>query len=402
MSPSMMDSAETSFAGERPADGARASARPRDVRLCVVAPYEPAVSETFIRGHVERMPARVTFVYGYPLTEGGRPVLSAARRVYHKVLRKLSGGGVEREMTDAYATALRRSRAEVVLAEYGDTGALVTEACSRLRVPLVVHFHGYDASVREVLAEHRESYARMFREAAAVVAVSRAMRRKLASLGAPEEKLHYNSCGIDCAEFGGADPSKSPPLFVAVGRFVEKKAPQLTLKAFAEVRRAEPSARLRMLGDGPLLGECRALAGELGLSDGGAVEFLGAQAHERVRDEMRAARCFVQHSVEAPNGDCEGTPVGVLEAGASGLPVVSTRHAGIPDAVVEGETGFLVEEHDVAGMAAAMLRLARDPSLAAALGRNARRYIAENFSMERSDRKLWSIIESCVAERRST
>lgn len=368
------------------------------VRLCVVAPYEPALTETFIRGHVERLPAaRTTLLYGYPLTEKGRPVLSTTRRASHKLARKLFGAKIEREYTDAFIEGIRRARADVVLAEYGDVGAQVTEACRRLGVPLVVHFHGFDASVREVLAEHRESYPRMFREAAAVIAVSRAMRRKLASLGAPEAKLHYNPYGIDCARFGGADPSSAPPVFVAVGRFVEKKAPQLTIKAFAAARGEHGDARLRMVGDGPLLEECRALARELGL--GGAVEFLGAQPHERVQEEMRGARCFVQHSVEAPNGDCEGTPVGVLEAGASGLPVVATRHAGIPDAVVEGETGLLVEERDVAGMAAHIRTLARDPALAATLGQNARRHIAENFSMEQSDRKLWSIIESCAARR---
>jgi glycosyltransferase involved in cell wall biosynthesis len=243
----------------------------------------------------------------------------------------------------------------------------------------------------------RDSYPEMFRAACAVVAVSRAMQKKLISLGAPEEKVHYNPYGIDCGAFGGAEPEAAPPVFVAVGRFVEKKAPHLTLRAFAEVFTEHPSARLRMVGEGPLLERCRALASELGVGD--AVEFLGAQSHGRVREEMRAARCFVQHSVEAPNGDCEGTPLGILEAGASGLPVVSTRHAGIPDAVVEGETGLLVEAGDVGGMAEGMARLAGDAALAGRMGRAAREHIAENFSVEKSDRNLWAIIESCMARR---
>jgi colanic acid/amylovoran biosynthesis glycosyltransferase len=379
---------------ERQADGDSAAGR---ARLCIVAPYEPALSETFIRAHVERLPARVTLLYGWPLKYDGRFVLSPARRAAHKLGRKLLGAGVERETTDAYVTAFRRARADAVLAEYGDTGAQVAEACRRTGVPLVVHFHGYDASVREVLEAHRESYPRMFRAAAAVVAVSRAMERRLVSLGAPPSKVHYNPYGIDCRDFSGANPEAAPPVFVAVGRFVEKKEPRLTLRAFAEVHASEPSARLRMVGDGPLLEECRALAAELGVA--GAVEFLGAQPHERVREEMRGARCFVQHSVEAPNGDCEGTPVGILEAGAAGLPVVSTRHAGIPDVVVEGETGFLVDERDARGMAAHMLRLARDAALAARLGQNARRRVAENFSREQSDQNLWRIIASCIARR---
>lgn len=383
---------------ERPS--AQSPAEAGGVRLCVAAPYEPAVSETFIRAHLERLPARITLLHGWPLVEGGRPVLSAARRAYHKARRRLLRRGVEGEATDSFETAFRRARADAVLAEYGTVGALVAEACRRLGLPLVVHFHGYDASVREVLEEHRESYPRMFGAAWAVVAVSRAMQRKLVSLGAPPAKVHYNPYGIDCGEFGGADPQAAPPVFIAVGRFVEKKAPLLLLEAFAGVRAAEPLARLRMIGDGPLLEESRARADGLGVAD--AVEFLGAQSHEVVRAEMRAARCFVQHSVEAPNGDCEGTPLGVLEAGASGLPVVSTRHAGIPDVVVEEETGLLVEERDVRGMAEHMLRVAHDPALAGRLGANARRHIAANFSREQSDRKLWAIIESGIEARRAS
>jgi glycosyltransferase involved in cell wall biosynthesis len=237
----------------------------------------------------------------------------------------------------------------------------------------------------------------MFREAAAVIAVSRAMERKLISLGAPPQKVHYNPYGVDCREFAGADPATAPPLFVAVGRFVEKKAPDLTLQAFAEVRRAVPEARLRIVGDGPLLERCRELVIDLGIAD--TVTFLGAQPHSVVREEMRRARCFVQHSVEATSGDSEGTPVSVLEAGASGLPVVATRHAGIPDVVAEGHTGFLVDEHDVAGMASHMLQLARDPVLAGKLGQAASRRIQESFSKDQSLNRLWAIIESSITER---
>ena len=376
---------------EKPDNRAARAPRPR---VAVVTPYEPSPSETFIRSHVESLPASTILVHSWPPAVGGQTVLPLPLRAAYKIRRKLLGEGLERETTAAYARAFRRHGAQAVLAEYGTTGVLVMEACRRLRIPLVVHFHGYDASVREVLEEHAESYRRMFAQAEAVLAVSRAMQRKLVSLGAPAEKVFYNPCGADCRQFVLADPAAAPPTFLAVGRFVEKKAPQLTLKAFAEVRRAWPAATLRMVGYGPLLEECRLLAGELGLGD--AVTFLGEQPHEVVRDEMRRARCFVQHSIEAPNGDCEGTPVGILEAGAAGLPVVSTRHAGIPDVVVEGRTGLLVDEQDVRGMAAQMIRLAGEPELARELGRAARRHIESNFSKERSEAQLWAVIESCI------
>src|SRR5438132_11133450 len=342
-------------------------------RLCVVTGDLPAVSETFIRGHIDGLPTKTILVHSWPPSIGDKPVLSLPTRVAYKIRKRIARNGTVNETTAAYFKAFQRWRADVVLAEYGTMGVLVMEACRKLNVPLVVHFHGYDASVRHVLEENAETYPAMFKQAAAVIAVSRAMRRKLVSLGAPAERVFYNPCGVDCGQFTQAEPVERPA-FLAVGRFVEKKAPHLTLKAFAEVYRTVPEARLRMIGDGPLLDACRKLTNELGID--AAVVFLGAQPHEVVAQEMRRARCFVQHSLEAENGDCEGTPVGILEAGASGLPVVSTRHAGIQDVIIEGRTGFLVEERDVPTMASYMIEMAKSPDNARQLGINARAHVS--------------------------
>jgi colanic acid/amylovoran biosynthesis glycosyltransferase len=366
--------------------------------LCVVTPCEPAPTETFIRGHIEELPARVVLVHGWRPSIGTRPILSAPRLGAYKLWRTLTHAGLGTETTAAYLQAFRRYGVEAVLAEYGEMGVLVMEACRRAALPLIVHFHGYDASLHSVLQEHAETYPTMFREATAIVAVSRAMEKKLITLGAPPAKVYYNPYGVDCAQFEGADPASAPPIFVAVGRFTEKKAPQLTLSAFAQVYQIRPDARLRMIGEGPLLDDCRKLAEQLGISE--AVKFLGAQTPEVVRQELKGSRCFVQHSVEASTGDSEGTPVSILEAGATGLPVVSTRHAGIPDVVIEGETGFLVDERDVAGMAQHMLRLVEDPGLARQMGLAGRRQIEMHFSKQQRLGNLWQIIESCLAAKK--
>jgi glycosyltransferase involved in cell wall biosynthesis len=328
---------------------------------------------------------------------GDKPVLSLPERVVHKTWRIFSGVGLQRETTAAYIRAFKRYRPEAVLAEYGTTGVQTFEACQHLGIPLIVHFHGFDASERGTLKEHANTYPSLFAEAAAIIAVSRVMERRLVFLGASPEKVHYNPCGVDCEEFKGAEPAKAPPIFLSVGRFVEKKAPHLTLKAFAAVQRAVPDARLRMIGDGALLPQCRTLAKELRIDE--FVTFFGTQGKSFVQKEMQNVRCFVQHSVTAPSGDSEGTPVGVLEAGASGLPVVSTRHGGIPDVVIDGETGFLVDENDVDRMAERMTRMATSPGLAETLGLRARKYIQDNFSSERSLGHLWSIIESAIANK---
>ena len=150
-----------------------------------------------------------------------------------------------------------------------------------------------------------------------------------------------------------------------------------------------------MIDEGLLRDVCMDLAMTLNIED--AVTFLGAQPPTVVRQEMRQARCFVQHSVTAEsNGDSEGTPVGILEAGASGLPVVSTRHAGILDVVIDEETGLLVDERDVAGMALRMRRMLDDPDLAARLGQAARTRIKRHFSMEQSIGRLWNIITASI------
>jgi colanic acid/amylovoran biosynthesis glycosyltransferase len=322
-------------------------------------------------------------------------VLSWTERASYKLRRLLFRAGLEGELTAAYVRVFRRYGVQAALAEYGTMGVLLMDACRRLGLPLIVHFHGYDASVHEILARNAKSYVKMFRQAGAIIAVSRAMQQKLIALGAPQEKVHYNPYGIDTAKFNGADPASAPPIMIAVGRFVEKKAPQVTLTAFSEAHRRYPEARLRMIGDGPLLDKCRELAETLAIAH--VVTFLGEQPPTVVQQEMRRARCFVQHSVEAPNGDCEGTPVAILEAGASGLPVVATRHGGIPDVVLEGETGLLVDERDLQGMIEGMLRLIGDPELARRLGDGARHHIETHFSKQASDDHLFAIIRSCIA-----
>jgi glycosyltransferase involved in cell wall biosynthesis len=348
---------------------------------------------------VEGLPARTVLVHGWRPSVGEAPVLSLLVRIAHKARRVVTGDGIQRETTAAYVAAFRRHRVNAVLAEYGTTGALVVEACRTVAVPLVVHFHGYDASVRSVLHENAEAYQVMFHAAAGIITPSRAMQDRLVSLGAPAKKVHHIPYGVDCHKFGGAKPASAPPVILSVGRFVEKKAPHLTIEAFALAHRVDPAARLRMVGDGPLLERCRELAKALLPRD--AVTFLGSRPHDAIEAEMRGARCFVQHSVEAESGDSEGTPVAILEAGASGLPVISTRHGGIPEVVVEGETGFLVDERDVHGMANQMIRLIHEPALAAHLGLAARRRIEAVFTADRSLARLWSVILTCITRSRS-
>jgi len=336
--------------------------------ICVAAQQRGVYCQTFIRAHIERLPART--VRELYITE-----LAAFADDRPGIIKKfLIDGGVE-----------------VLLAEFGDTGVDVMEACHAAGVPLVVRFGGADAYCETGKWHYlRPYYLPLFNSSASIVAVSRDMERQLVRLGVPPTKLHYCPSGADTELFQGAKPASAAPIFMSVGRFVDKKAPDLTLWAFAKVFKACPEARLIMVGGGYLLQACKRLARVLGLED--AVEFRGECLHQEVAAIMRGARCFVQHSIRASNGDSEGTPNSVMEAGACGLAVVATRHAGIADVVIDGETGLLVDEGDVNCMAQHMLRLALDEKSAGRLGERARERVCREFSLDRSIGQLWDIM----------
>ena len=294
---------------------------------------------------------------------------------------------------------LKRQRVDVVLANYGRTGVALLPLCRELSIPLIVHFHGYDAHMDAEIARWSEGYRELGRECARLIAVSERMRAALIGLGIPADKISLIRYGVDPERFEPRAAAPEEPLFFGVGRFVDKKAPYLTLLAFERAWRRHPSARLVLGGDGPLFETAHNLAGVLGLD--GAVEFPGVLPPDQVARWMRRATAFVQHSVTpqvGPNaGDSEGTPVAMLEAMMTGLPVIATRHAGLGEVIEHGVTGLLVDERDVEGMAAAMVRVLDSPAEAGRMGEEARRHAFAQHTSSRYLQQLSEVLESSAA-----
>ena len=293
--------------------------------------------------------------------------------------------------------AIDENQIDVVHVHTGPLAALIAPICDEANIPLVVHFHGIDAYAPNLTGVAGKNYSELRSIASAVVGVSRHMTKQLVTIGMSAEKVHYAPYFVDPDQFSDSKPSDQPPTFLSVGRFVEKKAPLVTLVAFEELLKTVPTATLVMIGDGPMLTGCQQYARTRGIDS--QVQFRGLQPHTEVQLAMKSARCFVQHSVVGSDNDHEGTPVGILEAQMSGLPVVSTRHAGICDVVVDEETGFLVDEFDWQKMSKQMCRLAEDPVRAGEMGTAGRMRVKTNFGFDQTLGKLASVL-SHVADGR--
>jgi len=235
----------------------------------------------------------------------------------------------------------------------------------KLGVPLVVTFHGYDATIVPESAPSRRfrSYIRnrhlLFNDAALFIAVSQHIKTKLLSQGFPAEKIVVHYIGID-PEFFEADPAIARESIVLfVGRLVEKKGCEYLIKAMSLVKSLNPHVRLVVIGDGQLRGRLEQLARESGTS----TMFLGIKSQQEIRHWMNRAMVFSVPSVTAANGDQEGFGLVFAEAQAMGLPVVSFSSGGIPEAVAHGVTGFLVSERDSAGLAHYIAKVLADAPL---------------------------------------
>jgi glycosyltransferase involved in cell wall biosynthesis len=286
-----------------------------------------------------------------------------------------------------------------VLANFGPAAVELLPVSRRLSIPLIAHFHGFDAHQRQVTERHADGYRDVGRHAAAVIAVSDSMIDALCAMGVPQEKIHLARCGVDPVAFPAREGLPTgPPLFFGVGRFVDKKAPYLTLMAFAEARKRLPGATLVLGGTGELLEATRNLSRALNLEK--SVSFPGVLTPAEVAGWMRKATAFVQHSLEPlagpALGDREGTPVTILEAMMTGVPVISTRHGGIQEVISSGENGLLVDERDVAGMAEAMVAIGLDSALAGRLGAAARSCALLRYTADGYISSLHKVLESAA------
>ena len=275
------------------------------------------------------------------------------------------------------ARFLRQTMPDVAYVDYATQAMLLAPMLQQAGVPMIVHVHGFDASATMGNASFVEQLAGLFADAHAFIVPSQHLRRRLLLAGCEPAKVHvvHYEPGLEGLAALPMQQRTTTPSVVALGRLTPKKNPLALLRAFALVHAQLPAARLTLIGTGPLLDQVRQLIHQLGLES--AVELTGALPRNEALARVRQHWLFAQHSVTAPNGDQEGLPVAIIEACALSMPVVSTRHSGIPEQVIDGETGYLVAEHDFEAMAAQMLELLQDPAKCTVMGQRGQQYIQQ-------------------------
>jgi colanic acid/amylovoran biosynthesis glycosyltransferase len=319
-----------------------------------------------------------------------KPRKNFIRRFWLKHVRKLPALYYRGEL-QGLMKIFRRREADLMHIYFGHTGVHLLPFVKGWDKPCVVSFHGMDIQPRPQHPGYDDSMRELLQVLPLVLARSRSLFDALEAWGCPREKLRLNRTGIPLGDFPVAErraPADGAWQFVQACRLIAKKGLRTALHAFAKVLKEMPRARFVIAGDGPMRGELEKMIGELGLA--GAVELRGFLNQEQLCKLYSESHVFVHPSEVTADQNQEGVPNSMLEAMATGLPVVATWHGGIPEAVEHERSGLLVTERNVDGLAAAMRELLLMPALQFAMGAEASRAVRAEFEQSAQIARLES------------
>ncbi len=301
----------------------------------------------------------------------------------------------------ALLRVLARRRPDLLHVYFGHTGVHLLPFLRETELPALVSFHGADVMPRAEQPGYSDRLRALLQTVPLVLARSRSLQERLLELGCPAGKIRLNRTGIPMEAFPEAPERVFPQdgvwRFVQACRLIDKKGLGLSLRAFAAFGRDYPASTFTIAGEGPLLPELRSLAEALGVAS--RVHFVGFLDTASLCQLYHESHAFLHPSQTPPDQNQEGIPNSMLEAMATGLPVLATHHGGIPEAVTDHRSGLLVEERDGDRFLDNLRRLAGEPGLWASLSAAAAREVRENFEQRAQIRHLESIYDELLALR---
>jgi glycosyltransferase involved in cell wall biosynthesis len=324
-------------------------------------------------------------------------------RVYRKLVRTLFDRFVLSPSQVRYwKEVLKREDVRLIHAHFGPSGLQMLPLAKALGIPLLVTFHGFDASSLLRSKRYAMDLSELFKYAH-LVTVSKLIADRLIKIGADPSKIEVHYIGIPVEDFQYV---KRIPIrekiargdtlqFLQVSSMREKKGHKYTLAAFRDFLSYYPDSRLTLAGDGPLRNGIEKLCAELGIRD--KVSFTGKVTQTEVISLMSNSDVFLHHSVTGGDGNQEGIPTVLMEAMATGLPVVSTYHSGIPELVRNGIDGYLVEERDIKGYVNKLKELVESNTR---YGENAAERVRLHFNISKQNKRLADIYKKTINDRR--
>lgn len=290
---------------------------------------------------------------------------------------------------------LKRHAPDVVHVQFGTTLVDHLDLLRETNIPILCTFHGSDVNSATFNAQYHDRLVAGFGVIQKAHFVSQRLKEHACELGLEPSKAAVIRLGTKSQDAVAPErTNRAVPKLTCVARMVSCKGHETLLQAAARLRDEGVPFHLELIGDGPLHHRLEWLAGQLNLTD--TVTFRGELAHLETLREIESSDLVVLASQVADNGQAEGIPVTLMEAGARGVPVVSTRCGGIPELVIDGSTGLLVEPRDVAGLAGAIRKLLEDDSLRRTLGDTAGRRIREEFNAENSLLQIAQLYEQML------
>ena len=293
---------------------------------------------------------------------------------------------------------IRTLNPDVLHAHFGEEGIWIAPVATSLDIPLVVSFYGWTLSALVERPFWRKRYRDVLWPAVdAVLFLSRDMEDDARRLGF-EGEGHIVHLGRDLEEFPYRPPQNAVRKLVSVGRLVPKKGHEDAIRAVEQIAETGRDVHLRIIGDGSLRGELREYVRENRLQD--VVEIAGVMPSDEISHELQRADAFLLCSKVAANGDKEGTPTVLVEAQATGLPCVSTRHSGIPEMIPEPNHRFLAPEGNVEAIRGCLERV-MDASLQELrqVSRAGRDHVEENFNVKQEAREIAEIYRGVCTEK---
>ncbi|HHX8207224.1 TPA: glycosyltransferase [Enterobacter hormaechei] len=302
-----------------------------------------------------------------------------------------------------YQSVLKSQPLDLIHAHFAIDGLYALKLAQKKGIPLVTTLHGFDVTVsnKDLLASRSPAWINYLLHQHKVksqgdkfICVSDFIARQALQHGFPESKIIQHYIGIDVNKYQPRAKEDDQGIILHVARLVEKKGTAVLINAVKQVKLLNPDVKLVIIGEGPLLDGLKAQVTSLGLDQ--TVTFTGALPHVDVMAWMRKASMLVLPSITAKTGDAEGLGMVLLEAAVTGVPVIGTQHGGIPEAIIDEQTGFLVKERDDKLLAERISFLMKDEHKRFEMGKNARIFISEKFNLSKQTIKLEKIYQELI------